>query len=94
MSDLLKEYCGGQMKKFGRRTTFTIDVKFGCQYPELRSLGESRERRRTQLAEELGYHLVMISDQVANAADVDTPFPAPFFDPFIVPPWFCEITRL
>jgi hypothetical protein len=36
-------------------------------------------RRWAQIAEELGYHFVMISDHVANTPDVEVPFPAPFY---------------
>jgi probable F420-dependent oxidoreductase len=50
-------------------------------------------RRWAQLAEELGYHFVMISDHVANTPDVEAPFPAPFYDPFIVLAWLCEVTK-
>jgi len=48
-------------------------------------------RRWAQIAEELVYHFVMISDH--EYTDVEAPFPAPFYDPFIALAWLCEVTR-
>lgn len=44
-------------------------------------------------AEELGYHFVMVSDHVAVTEDVQTRYPVPFYDPFVVLAWFSGITR-
>jgi probable F420-dependent oxidoreductase len=41
-------------------------------------------------AEEAGYHLVMISDHVAITPDVQTDFPAPFYDPFLSLGWLAS----
>lgn len=38
-------------------------------------------------AEELGYHLIMVSDHVVNTPDVQEPYPAPFYDPFVTLSW-------
>lgn len=52
----------------------------------------SLERWAT-FAEEVGYHLVMISDHVAVTPDVQAQYPAPFYDPFITLAWLAAITR-
>jgi probable F420-dependent oxidoreductase len=49
-------------------------------------------RRWAEIAEELGYHFIMISDHVANTPEVERLFPAPFYDPFILLAWLCEVT--
>lgn len=41
-------------------------------------------------AQELGFHLVMISDHVAITPDVQAEFPAPFYDPFISLSWIAS----
>jgi probable F420-dependent oxidoreductase len=46
----------------------------------------------TQLAETLGYHLVMISDHVAMTPDVVARYPAPFYDPFVTLGWLARAT--
>ena len=46
-----------------------------------------------ELAESLGYHLVMISDHVAITPDVAARYPAPFYDPFTVLAWLAGLTR-
>ena len=43
-------------------------------------------------AEELGYHLVMISDHVAITPDVQEGFPAPFYDPFTSLSWLAAMS--
>ena len=48
--------------------------------------------RWTQLAETLGYHLVMISDHVAMTPDVILRYPAPFYDPFVTLGWLARAT--
>ena len=45
-----------------------------------------------QLAETLGYHLVMISDHVAMTPDVVARYPAPFYDPFVTLAWLARAT--
>ncbi|HSG18958.1 MAG TPA: TIGR03619 family F420-dependent LLM class oxidoreductase [Anaerolineae bacterium] len=42
-------------------------------------------------AEEVGYHLIMISDHVAVTPDVQDGFPAPFYDPFVSLSWLANI---
>ncbi len=49
--------------------------------------------RWTQLAETLGYHLVMISDHVAITPDVQGRYPAPYYDPFTSLAWLAGITK-
>lgn len=44
-------------------------------------------------AEEVGYHLVMISDHVANTSDVQEVFPVPFYDPFVTLAWLAGLTH-
>ncbi len=43
-------------------------------------------------AEELGYHLVMISDHVAITPDIQEGFPAPFYDPFTSLSWLAAMS--
>jgi probable F420-dependent oxidoreductase len=49
--------------------------------------------RSAELAEALGYHLVMISDHVAITPDVQARYPAPFYDPFTALAWLAGLTR-
>ena len=49
--------------------------------------------RWTEVAETLGYHLVMISDHVAVTPDVEGRYPAPFYDPFTTLSWLAGKTR-
>jgi probable F420-dependent oxidoreductase len=49
--------------------------------------------RSVELAESLGYHLVMISDHVAITPDVQARYPAPFYDPFTTLGWLAALTR-
>jgi probable F420-dependent oxidoreductase len=51
--------------------------------------------RWSRLAEDLGYHLVMISDHVAITPDVAVVYPAPFYDPFVALAWLAaQTTRI
>jgi len=45
------------------------------------------------LAEDLGYHSVMISDHVAMTPDVRQRYPEPFYDPFATLAWLAGRTR-
>ena len=49
--------------------------------------------RWAKFAEEIGYHLVMISDHVAVTPDVEEGFPAPFYDPFVSTSWLANIVK-
>jgi probable F420-dependent oxidoreductase len=49
--------------------------------------------RSIELAEALGYHLVMTSDHVAITPDVQARYPAPFYDPFTTLGWMAALTR-
>jgi probable F420-dependent oxidoreductase len=49
--------------------------------------------RAAALAEELGYHAVLISDHVAVTPDVAARYPAPFYDPFTALAWLAGLTR-
>ena len=69
-------------------------LKFGVNILNFGPGANPRSLRRwAEVAEELGYHFVMTSDHVANTPDVEAPFPAPFYDPFIVLAWLCEVTK-
>jgi probable F420-dependent oxidoreductase len=50
-------------------------------------------KRWALLAEALGYHFVMISDHVAVTPDVQSQYPAPFYDPFITLSWLAGVTE-
>jgi probable F420-dependent oxidoreductase len=49
--------------------------------------------RSAELAEALGYHLVMISDHVAVTPDVQARYPAPLYNPFTTLAWLAALTR-
>jgi probable F420-dependent oxidoreductase len=49
--------------------------------------------RWVQLAEALGYHLLMTSDHVAITADVQERYPAPFYEPLSTLGWLAGLTR-
>jgi probable F420-dependent oxidoreductase len=49
--------------------------------------------RWTQLADALGYHLVMTSDHIAITPDVQGRYPAPFYEPLSTLGWLAGITR-
>jgi probable F420-dependent oxidoreductase len=46
-----------------------------------------------QLAEGLGYHLIMTSDHIAITPDVKTRYPAPFYEPISTLGWLAGITQ-
>src|SRR5262245_45989190 len=48
--------------------------------------------RWAHIAEDLGYHSVMISDHVAMTPDVRTRYPEPFYDPFATLAWLAGQT--
>lgn len=48
--------------------------------------------RSVQLTEALGYHLIMTSDHIAITPDVQSRYPAPFFEPFSTLGWLSGIT--
>lgn len=49
--------------------------------------------RWARLAQELGYHFLMISDHVAVTPEVQAQYPVPFYDPFMVLGWLAAVTR-
>ena len=49
--------------------------------------------RSVDLAEALGYHLVMTSDHVAVTPDVASRYPAPFYEPFTTLGWLAAKAR-
>lgn len=63
-------------------------MKFGINLPNA-GLGATPERLGAwaDLASQLGYHLLMISDHVAHTPDVSGPYPPPFYDPFVSMSW-------
>ena len=50
-------------------------------------------QRWARLAEGLGYQFLMISDHVAVTSDVQSQYPAPFYDPFITLAWLADVTE-
>ena len=46
-----------------------------------------------RVVEALGYHSLMVSDHVALTQDVQTDYPAPFYDPFVTLSWLAGFTR-
>ena len=46
-----------------------------------------------QLAEALGYHLIMTSDHIAVTPDVQSRYPAPFYEPLSTLGWLAGITQ-
>jgi len=46
-----------------------------------------------RIAEDLGYHSIMISDHVAMTPDVRTRYPEPFYDPFTTLAWLAGQTK-
>src|SRR2546422_422543 len=49
--------------------------------------------RWARLAEDLGYHSIMISDHVAMTPDVRERYPEPFYDPFATVAWMAGQTK-
>jgi probable F420-dependent oxidoreductase len=49
-------------------------------------------REWAQVAEQLGYHAVMISDHIAVTPDVQQQYPPPFYDPFVTLAWVASLT--
>ncbi|MGH9463036.1 MAG: TIGR03619 family F420-dependent LLM class oxidoreductase, partial [Vicinamibacteria bacterium] len=49
--------------------------------------------RWARVAEDLGYHSIMISDHVAMTPDVRQRYPEPFYDPFATLAWIAGQTR-
>ncbi len=49
--------------------------------------------RWAELAEALGYHLLMVSDHVAMTPDVEEKYPAPFYDPLVTLAWLAGTTK-
>ena len=45
-----------------------------------------------QLSESLGYHLLMTSDHIAITPDVQSRYPAPFFEPVSLLGWLAGVT--
>ena len=50
-------------------------------------------RSWVQLAEALGYHLIMTSDHIAITPDVESRYPAPFYEPLSTLGWLAGITQ-
>lgn len=49
--------------------------------------------RWAQLTETLGYHLLMTSDHIATTPDVQSRYPAPFYEPLSTLGWLAGVTR-
>ena len=49
--------------------------------------------RWVQLAEALGYHFIMTSDHIAITPDVQSRYPAPFYEPLSTLGWLAGITQ-
>jgi probable F420-dependent oxidoreductase len=69
-------------------------VKFGVN---LINFGPSAQPdslvRWAMLTETLGYHFLMTSDHIAVTPDVQTRYPAPFYEPFTTLGWLAGVTR-
>ena len=50
-------------------------------------------KRWVQLSENLGYHLMMTSDHIGMTPDVQTRYPAPFYEPISTLGWMAGITE-
>ncbi len=50
-------------------------------------------KRWAQLSESLGYHLIMTSDHIAITPDVQSRYPAPFFEPISLLGWLASATE-
>ncbi len=69
-------------------------MKIGINIPNFGPSASPQSLRRwARLAEETGYHLIMISDHVAITPDVHSQFPAPFYDPFITLSWLAAASN-
>ena len=49
-------------------------------------------RRWVQLSEALGYHLIMTSDHIGITPDVQSRYPAPFYEPLSLLGWMAGVT--
>jgi probable F420-dependent oxidoreductase len=49
--------------------------------------------RWAQLTETLGYHLMMTSDHIATTPDVQSRYPAPFYEPLSTLGWLAGVTQ-
>jgi probable F420-dependent oxidoreductase len=68
-------------------------MRFGVNIPNYGDRAAPGEILRwVSRAEELGYHLAMVSDHVALTPDVERLFPAPFYDPFATLSWLAGQT--
>lgn len=54
--------------------------------------GPESLKRWAQLSESLGYHLIMASDHIAITPDVQSRYPAPFFEPISLLGWLAGAT--
>ena len=68
-------------------------MKFGINIINYGPRSDPETLRQWALfAEEVGYHLLMISDHVAITPDVQVQFPVPFYDPFVTLGWLAGLT--
>ncbi|MCG8926941.1 TIGR03619 family F420-dependent LLM class oxidoreductase [Lentzea sp. CC55] len=68
-------------------------MRFGVNIPNYGDRAAPGEILRwVRHAEQLGYHLAMVSDHVALTPDVERLFPAPFYDPFATLSWLAGQT--
>ena len=49
-------------------------------------------KRWAQFSESLGYQLIMASDHIAITPDVESRYPAPFFEPISLLGWLAGVT--
>jgi probable F420-dependent oxidoreductase len=69
-------------------------MKFGINILNYGPRSEPKTFRQWALfAEEVGYHLLMISDHVAITPEVQEVFPVPFYDPFVTLAWLAGLTQ-
>jgi probable F420-dependent oxidoreductase len=68
-------------------------MKFGINVPTYGDRANPAEILDwVRRAEDVGYHLAMVSDHIALTADVARLFPAPFYDPFATLAWLAGQT--
>jgi probable F420-dependent oxidoreductase len=68
-----------------------VQMKFGINILNFGPGASPRSLQRwAEFAQEVGFHLIMISDHVAITPDVQTEYPAPFYDPFVSLSWIAS----
>jgi hypothetical protein len=71
-----------------------LALRMTCSPPANWTIGTEPSvlRRWAQMAEGLGFDLLMLSDHVVVTPDVAEQYPAPFYEPFTTLAWLAGIT--